>query len=174
MLARRAYRVWGLAAAAWCVAFGLLSLYWAAGGTLGVDQLAVSLQERADEREAGFVADRRRHGDRKAPGRDRAASACLPPPLPDAAQDTAVPLLGRRNVPGLVRAHRRGRGFDPRGPRHDGKRDLVPGAMGPDLAARRAAVSDDGLDYAPRCSGVEPVDEPQLACACAAEVGDSV
>jgi hypothetical protein len=38
------------------VAFGVLSLYWAAGGTLGVDQLAVSLQERADERETGFVA----------------------------------------------------------------------------------------------------------------------
>jgi hypothetical protein len=38
------------------VAFGLLSLYWAAGGTLGVDQLAVSLQKRADERETGFVA----------------------------------------------------------------------------------------------------------------------
>jgi hypothetical protein len=38
------------------VAFGILSLYWAAGGTLGVDQLAVSLQERADERETGFVA----------------------------------------------------------------------------------------------------------------------
>jgi hypothetical protein len=36
--------------------FRVLSLYWAAGGTLGVDQLAVSLQERADERETGFVA----------------------------------------------------------------------------------------------------------------------
>jgi hypothetical protein len=46
----------GLAAAAWCAAFGALSLYWAAGGTLGVDQLAASLQERADERAAGFVA----------------------------------------------------------------------------------------------------------------------
>jgi hypothetical protein len=56
MFARRTYRVFGLAAAAWCTAFGLLSLYWAAGGTLGVDQLAVSLQERADEREPGFVA----------------------------------------------------------------------------------------------------------------------
>jgi len=56
MFARRTYRVWGLAAAAWCLAFGVLSLYWAAGGTLGVDQLAVSLQERADERETGFVA----------------------------------------------------------------------------------------------------------------------
>jgi Protein of unknown function (DUF3995) len=38
------------------VAFGILSLYWAAGGTLGVDQLSVSLQDRADERETGFVA----------------------------------------------------------------------------------------------------------------------
>jgi Protein of unknown function (DUF3995) len=38
------------------VAFGVLSLYWAAGGTLGANQLAVSLQERADERETGFVA----------------------------------------------------------------------------------------------------------------------
>ncbi len=38
------------------MAFGVLSLYWAAGGTLGVDQLAVSLQERAEERETGFVA----------------------------------------------------------------------------------------------------------------------
>ena len=56
MFARRTYRSWGLAAAGWCVAFGVLSLYWAAGGTLGVDQLAVSLQERADERETGFVA----------------------------------------------------------------------------------------------------------------------
>jgi hypothetical protein len=56
MLARRAHRVWALSAAAWCGAFGALSLSWAAGGTLGVDQLAVSLQERADERETGFVA----------------------------------------------------------------------------------------------------------------------
>jgi hypothetical protein len=56
MSARHTYRFWGLAAAAWCTAFGLVSFYWAAGGTLGVDQLAVSLQERADEREAGFVA----------------------------------------------------------------------------------------------------------------------
>lgn len=56
MFARRTYQAWGLAAAAWCVAFGVLSLYWAAGGTLGVNQLAVSLQERADERETGFVA----------------------------------------------------------------------------------------------------------------------
>jgi Protein of unknown function (DUF3995) len=56
MLARRTYRVWGLAAAAWCASFGALSLYWAAGGTLGVDLLAVSLQERADAREPGFVA----------------------------------------------------------------------------------------------------------------------
>jgi Protein of unknown function (DUF3995) len=38
------------------VAFGILSLYWAAGGTFGVDQLSVSLQQRADERETGFVA----------------------------------------------------------------------------------------------------------------------
>jgi Protein of unknown function (DUF3995) len=52
----RAHRVWALSAAAWCVAFGALSLYWAAGGTFGVDQLAVSLQERADERTTGFVA----------------------------------------------------------------------------------------------------------------------
>jgi hypothetical protein len=56
MFARRTNRVWGLSAAAWCIAFGALSLYWAAGGTLGVDELAVSLQERADERETGFVA----------------------------------------------------------------------------------------------------------------------
>jgi hypothetical protein len=33
-----------------------LSLYWAAGGTLGVNQLAVSLQERDDDRTTGFVA----------------------------------------------------------------------------------------------------------------------
>ena len=56
MFARRTNQAWSLAAAAWCVAFGVLSLYWAAGGTLGVDQLAVSLQERADERETGFIA----------------------------------------------------------------------------------------------------------------------
>jgi Protein of unknown function (DUF3995) len=56
MVARPKYRFWALAAAAWCVAFGVLSLYWVAGGTLGVDQLAVSLQERADDRETGFVA----------------------------------------------------------------------------------------------------------------------
>jgi Protein of unknown function (DUF3995) len=56
MFARRTYQAWGLAAAAWCVVFGVLSLYWAAGGTFGVDQLSVSLQERADERETGFVA----------------------------------------------------------------------------------------------------------------------
>jgi Protein of unknown function (DUF3995) len=56
MVARRTSQAWSLAAVAWCVAFGLLSLYWAAGGALGVDQLAASLQERADERETGFVA----------------------------------------------------------------------------------------------------------------------
>jgi Protein of unknown function (DUF3995) len=56
MFARRTYEAWGLAAAAWCVAFGVFSLYWAVGGTLGVDQLAVSLQERAHERGTGFVA----------------------------------------------------------------------------------------------------------------------
>jgi hypothetical protein len=56
MFARPTYRFWGLAAAVWCVAFGALSLYWAAGGTLGVDQLALALQERADERERRFVA----------------------------------------------------------------------------------------------------------------------
>jgi Protein of unknown function (DUF3995) len=54
--ARRTRRAWGLSAAVWCVAFGVLSLYWAAGGTLAVNQLAVSLQERAKERETGFVA----------------------------------------------------------------------------------------------------------------------
>ena len=56
MFARRTYQAWGLAAAAWCVAFGILSLYWAAGGMLGVDQLSVSLQERADARETAFLA----------------------------------------------------------------------------------------------------------------------
>jgi Protein of unknown function (DUF3995) len=56
MVAPRRYQAWSLAAAAWCVVFGVLSLYWAAGGTLGVNQLAASLQERADERETGFVA----------------------------------------------------------------------------------------------------------------------
>jgi hypothetical protein len=54
--AQRTSRAWGLAAGAWCVVFGVVSLYWAAGGTLGVDQLSASLQERAEEREAGFVA----------------------------------------------------------------------------------------------------------------------
>jgi hypothetical protein len=43
MVAPRGYQAWSLAAAAWCVAFGVLSLYWAAGGTLGVNQLAASL-----------------------------------------------------------------------------------------------------------------------------------
>lgn len=56
MRSRRTSRLWGLAAAAWCIAFGILSLYWAAGGTLGVGQLAASLQKQADERDAGFVA----------------------------------------------------------------------------------------------------------------------
>jgi hypothetical protein len=46
---------------------------WAAGGTLGVDQLAVSLQERADERETGFVA--LVHRNRQASGCDRATLA---------------------------------------------------------------------------------------------------
>jgi Protein of unknown function (DUF3995) len=68
MLARRTSQAWGLAAAAWCLAFGVLSLYWAAGGTLGVDQLAVSLQERADERETGFVAILAATGIAKLPG----------------------------------------------------------------------------------------------------------
>jgi hypothetical protein len=56
MVAPRRYQAWSLAAAAWCVVFGVLSLYWAAGGTLGVNQLAASLQKRADQRETGFVA----------------------------------------------------------------------------------------------------------------------
>jgi hypothetical protein len=56
VFARSRHQAWGVAAAAWCVAFGILSLYWAAGGSLGVDQLSVSLQEQADKRETGFVA----------------------------------------------------------------------------------------------------------------------
>src|SRR5262249_1513334 len=79
MLARHTYRIWGLAAAAWCVAFGLLSLYWAAGGTLGVDQLAVSLQERADEREAGVVAIVAATGIAKLLGASVPLWLCFPP-----------------------------------------------------------------------------------------------
>lgn len=47
---------WGVAAATWCVAFGLLSLYWAAGGNLGINQLSEGLQEEAADRDAGFIA----------------------------------------------------------------------------------------------------------------------
>jgi hypothetical protein len=79
MFARRTYRVWALSAAAWCVAFGALSLYWAAGGSLGVDQLAVSLQERAAKRETGIRRPRRGDRDREGRGLDRATWARVPP-----------------------------------------------------------------------------------------------
>jgi len=40
----------------WSVAFGLVSFYWAAGGTIGETTLARSIRDLADERDPGFVA----------------------------------------------------------------------------------------------------------------------
>jgi hypothetical protein len=45
-----------VAAFAWAVLFGLISFYWAAGGTHGVGTLSHSIQEMAERREPGFVA----------------------------------------------------------------------------------------------------------------------
>jgi hypothetical protein len=146
MFARRTYRVFGLAAATWCAAFGLLSLYWAAGGTLGVDQLAVSLQERADEREPGFVALVAATGIAKLVGAIVPLWLVFRPPAGTARKILLFLCWAGGGGPGRVRAHRCSRRVDPRRPGHDGKRDLVCGAVGPDLAAWRVAVSDDGLE----------------------------
>ena len=135
----------GVAAAAWCVAFGILSLYWAAGGMLGVDSCR-SRSRNAPTRRDSIPGDRRRHGNRQAPGRNRATLARVPPSLPDDTQGPAVSLLGRRSAVGPLRAHRYRRRFDPGVPGHDGKRDLVRDAVGPNLAAWRPAVPDDGAD----------------------------
>ena len=45
-----------VAAFAWALAFGLLSMYWALGGMIGADQLSPSLREQAERRELSFIA----------------------------------------------------------------------------------------------------------------------
>lgn len=45
-----------IAAFAWGVLFGLVSFYWAAGGTIGMRTLSRSIQEMAERREPSFVA----------------------------------------------------------------------------------------------------------------------
>jgi hypothetical protein len=145
---RRTYRVWGLATAAWCAAFGALSLYSAAGGTLGVDLLAASLQERGDEREAGFVALVAATGIVKLAGAIAPLWLVFGPP-PARYASSCCSLLGRRGAAGLIRPQRRRDRLDRRGPRHDGKRDLVRSAVGAQPGCLAAAVPDYGLGIDP-------------------------
>lgn len=49
-------QVVALGAFAWSLAFGLVSLYWAAGGTIGESTLSASIRELAERRDPGFVA----------------------------------------------------------------------------------------------------------------------
>lgn len=53
---RPSLKRFGVAAFVWALAFGLLSGYWALGGTFGADQLSPALREEAEHRESGFVA----------------------------------------------------------------------------------------------------------------------
>lgn len=53
----RASPAWaGRAACAWAVIFALMSLYWAAGGTVGGETLGDEIDRLARERDASFVA----------------------------------------------------------------------------------------------------------------------
>lgn len=45
-----------IAAFAWALVFGLVSMYWAAGGTIGESTLSRSIQDMAERREPAFVA----------------------------------------------------------------------------------------------------------------------
>lgn len=49
-------QVVALGAFVWSLAFGLVSLYWAAGGTIGKSTLSASIRELAERRDPGFVA----------------------------------------------------------------------------------------------------------------------
>jgi len=44
-----------IAAFAWALLFGLVSMYWAAGGTIGESTLSRSIQDMAERREPAFV-----------------------------------------------------------------------------------------------------------------------
>lgn len=46
----------GLLMIVWGMGTGLLSVYWATGGTVGLDQLGVRIQEQATARESSFMA----------------------------------------------------------------------------------------------------------------------
>lgn len=54
--AARSARRAALAAFVWAFLFGLVSFYWAAGGTIGGNTLSRSIQDLAGRREAAFVA----------------------------------------------------------------------------------------------------------------------
>jgi hypothetical protein len=45
----------GYAACAWAIAFALLSFYWAAGGTTGLDTLGGEIEERTRARDIWFI-----------------------------------------------------------------------------------------------------------------------
>jgi len=49
-------RRFAVGAFAWSLAFGLVSVYWAAGGTIGESTLAKSIRDLAEERKPAFVA----------------------------------------------------------------------------------------------------------------------
>lgn len=53
----RAFRIrGGMAMIVWGVATGLMSSYWASGGTTGIDQLGLGIQEQSAAGESSFVA----------------------------------------------------------------------------------------------------------------------
>src|SRR5665811_243742 len=47
--------MWARYAFAWSLLFGIASLYWAAGGTIGLSTLAQAIQDRARDKDAGFL-----------------------------------------------------------------------------------------------------------------------
>lgn len=49
-------QVIALGAFVWSLTFGLVSLYWAAGGTISESTLSASIRELAERRDPGFVA----------------------------------------------------------------------------------------------------------------------
>jgi hypothetical protein len=115
------------------------------------------LQERADERETGFVAIV------AATGIGKLLGAIVPLWLvfrPHSRAVRARCCCGGRGAIDLIWAYRCRHRFDPRGPGHDEKRDLVRGAAGSNLAAWRDAVPDDGLDVRRRTQAGRIADRP--------------
>jgi hypothetical protein len=160
MLARRPYQAW---------ASRRLPGAWLSASSACIGQLAARsgwISWRSPYRNA--QTSERQASSRSSPRRESPSSwvrschfgSCSGLP-PDGTQAPAVSLLGRRSAIGLIRARRCCRGFGPRGTGHDGKRDLVRGAVGSNLAAWRSAVPCDGLDVRRRTEAGQITDRPR-------------